>query len=192
MTTLPDPQHVAERAREILTAVEADPEFSAFKAASLRYDEDWTCFSGGPVIREYDQATDAAPLFVEGLRALCLKAAVFEATGDERAAEIPVAVPVDEMTHAMIAQPQILARITARLGVQIIHQTDQEHTDWSTGDYTHEAYALAWGEPPARYWLAHAEVTRRLGILRERYEAAGFRRMGLSHSITFEPEPVPA
>ncbi|MFG2882167.1 hypothetical protein ACGFYV_07550 [Streptomyces sp. NPDC048297] len=100
MNTLPHAEPTAERAREILTAIEADPEFAAFRAASLRYDEDWTCFTGGPVISEYDQAADAAPLFIEGLRALCLKAAVFEATGDERAAEIPVAVPVDEMTHA--------------------------------------------------------------------------------------------
>ncbi|MYR19639.1 hypothetical protein [Streptomyces sp. SID6137] len=190
MNTLPHAERTAERAREILAAVEADPEFSAFKAASLRYDEDWTCFSGGPVISEYDQADDAAPLFIEGLRALCLKAAVFEATGDERAAEIPVAVPVDEMTHAMIAQPQILARITARVGVQIIHQTDQEHTDWTREDYTHQAYRAAWGEPPARYWITHAEVARRLGILRAKYEAAGFRRMGLAHSITFEPVPA--
>ncbi|QDQ12448.1 hypothetical protein [Streptomyces spectabilis] len=187
---LPSAERTAERAREILTAVEADPEFAAFKAASLRYDEDWTCFSGGPVISKYDQADDAAPLFVEGLRALCLKAAVYEATGDERAAEIPVAVPVDEMTHAMIAQPQILARITARVGAQIIHQTDQEHTDWTRDDYTHKAYRAAWGEPPARYWITHDEVTRRLGILRAKYEEAGFRRMGLAHDMTFEPVPA--
>lgn len=190
MNTLPHAERTAERAREMLTAIEADPEFVAFRAASLRYDEDWTCFTGGPVISEYDQADDAAPLFIEGLRALCLKAAVFEATGDERAAEIPVAVPVDEMTHAMIAQPQILARITARVGAQIIHQTDQEHTDWTRDDYTHQAYRAAWGEPPARYWLTHAEVARRLGILRGKYEAADFRRMGLAHSITFEPVPA--
>ncbi|MFD4577961.1 hypothetical protein ACFWNK_25005 [Streptomyces sp. NPDC058417] len=186
MTTLPPAERTAERARAVLAAVEADPEFAAFKAASLRYDEDWTCFSGGPVISEYDQEADADPLFTEGLRALCLKAAVFEATGDERAAEIPVAVPVDEMTHAMIAQPQVLARITARVGVQVIHQTDQERTDWTRDDYTHQAYRAAWGEPPPRYWITYEEVTRRLGILREKYEAAGFRRMGLAHGITFE------
>ncbi|MDX3853807.1 hypothetical protein [Streptomyces sp. AK02-01A] len=94
------------------------------------------------------------------------------------------------MTHAMIAQPQILARITARVGAQIIHQTDQEHTDWTRDDYTHQAYRAAWGEPPARYWITHAEVARRLAILRGKYEAAGFRRMGLAHSITFESVPA--
>ncbi len=154
-------------------------------AASLKYDEDWTCYSGTPVISRYDQLTDAFPLFGEGLRALCLKAAVFEMTGDENAAEIPIAIPVDEMTHAMIAQPQILARITARIGAQIIHQTDQEHTDYRVGDYTHQAYQLAWGAPPERYWISHDEAQRRLDILRAKYEAAGFLNMGQAHRIDF-------
>ncbi|MFD4557493.1 hypothetical protein ACFWP5_24765 [Streptomyces sp. NPDC058469] len=133
----------------------------------------------------YDQVTDAPPLFTEGLRALCLKAAVFQMTDDENTAEIPVAIPVDEMTHAMIAQPQILARITARCGVQIIHQTNQEHTDYRVGDYTHQAYELAWGIPPERYWIGHEEAQRRLGVLRMKYEAAGFLNMGQAHVIDF-------
>lgn len=186
-STLPTPAITAARAKAILSAVMADPEFPAFEAASLKYDKDWTCYTGSPVIIRYDQTTDAAPLFAEGLRALAIKAAVYEATGDERAAEIPVAVPVDEMTHAMIAQPQLLARIAARVGVPIIHQTDQEHTDWRTGDYTHEAYVAAWGEPPARYWIDHDEVTRRLAILGEKYEAMGFLNMGQAHTFDFEP-----
>lgn len=193
MTTveLPSAERVAKRATEILAAVEADQEFPAFVAASLKYDQDWTCYSGTPIISRYNQETDAAPLFTEGLRALCLKAAVFEMTGDENAAEIPIAIPVDEMTHAMIAQPQLLARITARVGVPIIHQTDQEHTDWRTLDYTHQAYRHAWGEPPERYWIDHEEATRRLGILREKYEAAGFLNMGQAHLIEFG-EPIAA
>lgn len=182
---LPAAETVAERAKEMLSAFEADAEFPAFVAASLKYDEDWTCYSGTPIISRYNQETDAGPLFAEGMRALCLKAAVFEMTGDENAAEIPIAIPVDEMTHAMIAQPQILARITARLGVSIIHQTNQEHTDWRTDDYTHKAYRAAWGEPPGRYWINHDEATRRLGILREKYEAAGFLNMGQAHVIEF-------
>lgn len=182
---LPAAENVAARAKEILSAIEADPEFPAFVAASLKYDEDWTCYSGTPIISRYNQETDAPPLFAEGMRALCLKAAVYEMTGDERAAEIPIAIPVDEMSHAMIAQPQLLARITARVGVMVIHQTDQEHTDWRTGDYTHQAYRAAWGELPARYWIAHEEATRRLGILREKYEAAGFLNMGQAHVIEF-------
>ncbi|MCL6300284.1 hypothetical protein [Streptomyces kronopolitis] len=188
MTTveLPSAERVAQRALEIVAAVEADQEFPAFAAASLQYDDDWTSYSGTPIISRYNQETDSAPLFTEGLRALCLKAAVFEMTGDENTSEIPIAIPVDEMTHAMIAQPQLLARITARVGAAIIHQTDQEHTDWRTGDYTHQAYRHAWGEPPARYWIDHEEATRRLGILREKYEAAGFLNMGQAHLIEFD------
>ncbi|MFJ9818790.1 hypothetical protein ACIRU3_26765 [Streptomyces sp. NPDC101151] len=182
---LPSAESVAERATEILAAIQGDPEFSAFTAASLKYDADWTCYSGTPIISRYDQVTDAPPLFAEGLRALCLKAAVFEKTGDEKTAEIPIAIPVDEMTHAMIAQPQILARITARIGVQVIHQTDQEHTDYRAGDYTYQAYELAWGALPERYWIGHEEAQRRLGILRVKYEAAGFLNLGQAHLIDF-------
>ncbi|MFI6607125.1 hypothetical protein [Streptomyces sp. NPDC050507] len=175
----------------MLAAFEADKEFTAFVAASLKYDADWTCYSGTPIISRYNQETDAAPLFAEGMRALCLKAAVFEMTGDENAAEIPIAIPVDEMTHAMIAQPQLLARITERVGVRIIHQTNQEHTDWRTDDYTHNAYRAAWGDPPGRYWIDHTEATRRLAILHAKYEAAGFLNMGQAHVIEFG-ELVPA
>jgi hypothetical protein len=176
---------VATRAKAILSLIEGDREFGAFRAASLKYDADWTCYTGTPIISRYNQVEDAPHLFVEGLRALSMKAAVFELTGDEKAAEIPIAIPVDEMTHAMIAQPQLLARITERVEVQIIHQTDQEHTDWREGDYTHRAYTLAWGDPPPRYWVDQDEATRRLSILRERYEAAGFHDYGQRHTIEF-------
>ncbi|WP_372406086.1 hypothetical protein [Streptomyces luteireticuli] len=186
---LPDPTRVAERSKEILSAIKADVEFPAFEAASLKYDEDWSCFAGAPVISKYDQEADKTPLLEEGLRALSLKAAVYEMTDDERVSEIPVAIPVDEMTHAMIAQPQLLARITARTGVQVIHQTDQEHTDYRTGDYTHQVYTLAWGAPPERYWIDHTEAQRRLDILRAKYEEAGFLKMGQAHVIDFG-EPV--
>jgi len=89
------------------------------------------------------------------------------------------------MTHAMIAQPQLFARITARIGVSVIHQTDQEHTDYTDGDFTHRAYRLAWGEPPARYWLPKHEVDRRVGILAEKYDSIGMARAGREHSISF-------
>ncbi|MGW3951182.1 hypothetical protein ACWEKM_09615 [Streptomyces sp. NPDC004752] len=192
MNTLPRVERVAERALEILSAIEADPEFPAFQTASLKYDSDWQCFTGSVVVAEYDQEQDKHQLLTEGLRALCLKAAVFEMTGDERAAEIPVAVPVDEMTHAMIAQPQLLARITARVGVSIIHQTDQEHTDWRPEDYTHQAYRAAWGEPDPRLWLPAEEVTRRLAWLDQKYAAMGFRKQGQAHSFTFSADELSA
>ena len=166
------------------------PEFPFFRAASLKYDSDWQCFTGSVVVAEYDQEQDKHRLFAEGLRALCLKAAVYEMTGDEKAAEIPVAVPVDEMTHAMIAQPQLLARIAARVGVTVIHQTDQEHTDWRPNDYTHEAYRTAWGEPDTRLWLDADTVARRLAWLGAKYKAAGFDKMGQAHSFTFSAEEL--
>jgi hypothetical protein len=181
----PAPERVAGRANEILAAIKADQEYGAFKAATLQYNEDWQCFTGFPVISRWNLEADAPALLEEGLRALALKGAVYEATGDEHAAEIPIAVPVDEMTHAMIAQPQLLARIAERVGVSIIHQTDQEHTDYTTGDYTHSAYVAAWGELPARFWLDHAETVRRRKILAERYESIGLGRSGREHNIEF-------
>ncbi|MFF0028830.1 hypothetical protein ACFYS7_11605 [Streptomyces avermitilis] len=183
---LPAPEQVAQRAQEIIVAIEADPEFGAFTAAALKYDEAWTCFTGFPVISNWDLATDKRPLLTEGLRALSLKAAVYELGGqDEDMTEISVAVPVDEMMHAMIAQPQLLARIAERVGISVIHQTDKEHHDYAGGDYTHTAYVLAWGEPPARYWLDHSEANRRLEILDGKYEAAGFLRSGKAHTFDF-------
>ncbi|MFJ2558751.1 MULTISPECIES: hypothetical protein [unclassified Streptomyces] len=182
----PTPERVADRAREIMSAIQADPEFDAFTAAALKYDEAWTCFTGFPVISNWDLDIDKRPLLTEGLRALALKAAVYELGGqDEDMTEIPVAVPVDEMMHAMIAQPQLLARIAERVGVSVIHQTDKEHHEYSAGDYTHTAYVHAWGTPPKRYWVEHGEAERRLAILESTYEAAGFRRSGKAHSIDF-------
>jgi hypothetical protein len=177
---------VAERAREIMAALEADSEFGAFCAAALKYDDAWTCFTGFPVISEWDLDADKGPLLTEGLRALSLKAAVYELGGkDEDMTEIPIAVPVDEMMHAMIAQPQLLARIADRVGINVIHQTDKEHHDYSPGDYTYEAYVSAWGAPPERYWVSAQEAARRLVILDAKYAAAGFHRSGKTHTIDF-------
>lgn len=96
------------------------------------------------------------------------------------------------MTHAMIAQPQLLARITARAGVAIIHQTDQEHTDWRPGDYTDQVYRAAWGEPDGRLWLDAEEVARRLDWLDRKYSAMGFRKQGQAHSFTFSTAELAA
>ncbi|KUN32575.1 hypothetical protein AQJ11_03350 [Streptomyces corchorusii] len=184
---MPAVDAVAGAAREILDTIKSDREFPAFRAASLEYSEDWQCFTGFPVVERWNLEADSAPLFEEGLRALALKAAVWGATGDDQAAEIPIAVPVDEMTHAMLAQSQLLARIAARSGVSIIHQTDQEHTDYRAGGYTHDCYRAAWGEPPARYWLDHEEVVRRRDVLAGLYQSIGMGRSGREHGITFAP-----
>ncbi|MET8749550.1 hypothetical protein ABZW32_05625 [Streptomyces sp. NPDC004667] len=183
--TMPTPAEVVGRATQVMAAVMADEEFAAFEAATLGYSSDWQCFTGFPVIERWNLDTDKAPLFREGLRALALKAAVFDLTEDERLAEVPVAVPVDEMTHAMIAQPQLFARIAERAGFALIHQTDQEHTDYEAGCFTNLAYRLTWGEPPSRYWLPAEEVERRLKILTARYASIGLDRAGREHDISF-------
>ncbi|MFD9453460.1 hypothetical protein ACFWBC_10260 [Streptomyces sp. NPDC059985] len=184
-TSMPTPAQTADRACKVLAAILADPEFAAFEAATLEYSSDWQCFTGFPVIERWSLDDDKGPLFTEGLRALAIKAAVFDLTDDERLAEVAVAVPVDEMTHAMIAQPQLFARIAARTGFALIHQTDQEHTDYTDGDFTHLTYRLAWGEPPARYWLAKDEVDRRVDILTAKYAEIGMGRAGREHAIDF-------
>ncbi|MER6386185.1 hypothetical protein [Streptomyces sp. NPDC001250] len=166
-------------------AIKRDREFPAFQAASLEPSEDWQCSTGFPVVERWNLDADAEPLFEEGLRALALKAAVYEATSDDQAAEIAIAVPVDEMTHAMLAQAQLLTRIATRVGAVIIHQTNQEHTDYRAGGYTHECDQLAWGEPPTRYWLDHGEVIRRRDVLAGLYASIGMGRSGREHSIDF-------
>ncbi|MYU08148.1 hypothetical protein GTY81_30610 [Streptomyces sp. SID8366] len=94
------------------------------------------------------------------------------------------------MTHAMLAQAQLFARIAARCGVGIIHQTDQEHTDYRSGGYTHDCYRAAWGEPPARYWLDHEEVVRRRGVLAALYASIGMGSSGREHALDFAAAAV--
>ncbi|MFB7597276.1 hypothetical protein [Streptomyces sp. NPDC056160] len=183
---LPAAHAVADVAKAVLETLKADREFPAFQAASLQYSDDWQCFTGFPVVSQWNLEADAEPLFEEGLRALALKAAVYELTGSDQAAEIPIAVPVDEMTHAMLAQAQLLTRIADACGVGIIHQTDQEHTDYRAGGYTEECYRLAWGEePPPRYWLDHEEVVRRREVLAGLYASIGMGRSGREHALDF-------
>ncbi|MFE5159622.1 hypothetical protein ACFRNT_14100 [Streptomyces sp. NPDC056697] len=184
--TMPRPAHVAEGAIQIHSLITGDPEFDAFRAASLEYSDDWQCFTGFPVVSNWSLEDDAAPLFEEGLRALSLKAAVYALTSDDQAAEISIAVPVDEMTHAMLAQAQLLHRIAERHGVTIIHQTDQEHTDYMSTGYTADCYRAAWGQPPARYWLDATEVAQRRQHLAGLYASIGMGRSGREHSIKFE------
>ncbi|WP_269859573.1 hypothetical protein [Streptomyces sp. RPT161] len=188
---MPAPHIVAAAAETILDGIEGDHEFPAFKTATLEYSGDRQCFTGFPVVSRWHLENDAPALFEEALRALALKAAVHALTADERAAEIAIAVPVDEMTHAMLAQAQLLNRIAEARGISIIHQTDQENTDYRAGGYTHECYCLAWGEPPERFWLDHEEVERRRDMLARMYASIGLDRSGREHQIDFA-EPVAA
>ncbi|MCU1246610.1 MAG: hypothetical protein JWN02_2520 [Acidobacteria bacterium] len=85
----------------------------------------------------------------------------------------------------MIAQAQLLHAIAERSGVRIVHQTDQEHTDYHARAVTHTYYATAWGEPPARFWLYHQEVAARREHLAGLYNQIGMGRSGRQHSIDF-------
>ncbi|KUF19499.1 hypothetical protein [Streptomyces silvensis] len=172
----PAPEAVAERARAILSAVEADPEYDRLRTACAKYDEDWTSFLGYALVDGFDIATDTEPLFPEALRAMAIKSAVYEMTaGDEEAAEIPVAVPVDEMIHALAAQFTVLSRIQDRTGIRFVHATDREAIgQWDHGDYTHQVYRAAWGPTMnTRYWIGKEETAQRKATVTAKYEPLG-------------------
>lgn len=182
-----DAQEVADLANEYHKRWIQDPAFEEFETATKMYVDCWASYTGYPLVALWSLEQDKAALFVEGLRVLCLKAAVYTLTNkDGKAAELPVSLPVDEMTHAMIAQPTLWVDMMTRTGVPIVHQTDLEELAWNLGDFVSQCYLLAFGEePPTRYWLDVAETHRRLAILEERHDKAGIRKNGRSHDITF-------
>jgi hypothetical protein len=184
----PDAVRIGERAAELLAEIKRDIEFDRLVASSQLYADCWATFTGYPIIAEWNHDTDKAPLFQEGLKVLALKAAVWEATdGDEAAAELDVAAPVDEMVHAILAQTNLLHRLAERLGISVVHMTDQEEFVWESGDYTQDCYeAAGWGTPPERYWIGASETRRRHQILDAAYARIGIGPQGRSHGFTFE------
>jgi len=191
-TTLPDPYMVGYRAGEILDLIRACEEYARLEESTRMYPDCWATFTGYPIIARFDLERDAAPLVVEALRVLALKAAVFELTGgDEETAELVISAPVDEMVHAVLAQYTLCQAMTARLGIRFVHMTDRERFGWYRDDYTHRCYVAAgWGEPDPRYWIDGNETARRLAVLNRRYALIGIRDSGRGHDIGFEPEPV--
>ncbi|MCX4676963.1 hypothetical protein OG413_16915 [Streptomyces sp. NBC_01433] len=145
------------------------------RIACAKYDEDWTSFMGYALVESFDIATDTEPLFPGALHAMAIKSAVYELTGgDEYAAEVPVAVPVDEMIHALAAQFTVLSRIQSRTGITFVHATDRESIGaWDHGDYTHQVYRAAWGPMNERYWFGKAETERRRAAVMAVYEPMG-------------------
>jgi hypothetical protein len=188
--TLPDPAAVGRRAVEILNLIEAADEYPRLEESTRFYPDCWATFTGYPIIARFDLERDAGPLFVEAMRVLALKAAVFELShGDEHVAELVVSAPVDEMVHAVLAQYTLCQSMTERLGIRFVHMTDQERFGWERGDYTHECYrAAGWGEPDGRYWIDDAETRRRHQVLFARYESIGIHGGGRSHGIDFAAE----
>lgn len=185
-TAMPAAEAVGARASRILDLIRGDEEFAALRRSSLRYADCWATYTGYPLVARWDLDTDAPVLFDEGLKVLALKAAVYELTGDDIAAELLVSLPVDEMVHAIIAQAGLTKRIFDRLGITCVHQTDHEEFGWTWGDYTQRCYeAAGWGTPPDRYWIDAEETQRRRTVLNVRYQTIGIEPDGRRHSIDF-------
>ncbi|SFD29611.1 hypothetical protein [Micromonospora sediminimaris] len=194
-SSMPQVTEVGRRAAEILDRMRAHPAYDRLHSSSMTYSTCWATFTGYPAISRWSLERDAGALLEEALRVLALKAAVFALSGgDERAAELLVPAPVDEMIHAVLAQFTLMTRMQADLAVVFPHATELEEFTYTRGCVTDAYYAAAgWGEQPLRYWLDSAEVTRRLDLLNTRYQAAGLGRDGRSHDFDFDrPEPVAA
>jgi hypothetical protein len=188
---VPEPELVGPLAAEYLARIESDRDFARLEESTKKYPDCWGTFTGYPIICEWDLARDAGPLFTEALRVLALKGAVFSLTdGDEQAAELVIAAPVDEMVHAVIAQFTLCVRIMGRTGVSLVHMTDRERFGYDPaeggGVYTVGCYrAAGWGDPDPRYWIGRQETERRLAELGRRYASIGVFDLGRRHDLTF-------
>lgn len=193
---LPEVSEVGPIAARILTSIKTDPDYERLIDGCGRYSSDWTCTTGTLTVDRWDITTDAVPLLEEALRVLALKAAVYALTGDEDAAELPTAPPVDEVLHAVLAQRTLTERMAFRGGWQVVHMTDteQEADDYEPGGYTWQAYLEAFGSaPPTRYWLGHAEHGRRVAFVEGLLDQVGLYDTGRRHHIDFtELEPASA
>lgn len=189
--TLPDPQQVAGRAREVLATLKAWPEFARLEKSTRMYPDCWSTYTGYTTIERFDLATDAGPLWEEALKVMAMKTAVFELTGDETAAELVISAPVDEMIHAILAQHNLARKFETETGLPMVHMTDTERFGWEHGDYTHRCYLATWGEePPPRYWIDKEETARRHAILDARLQSIGIQGLGRRHDIAFELVPA--
>ncbi|MBX7471196.1 hypothetical protein K1Y80_34625 [Streptomyces sp. MAG02] len=185
---LPAPADVAERARAIHADWQADAEMTVVLDGCARYNAEWDDFYGGPLISTYSVEQDSAHMLVDALRVMALKAAVFELTGDELLAELPVPVPIDVTCHALCAQFTALSRIQQRTGHLFVHSTVNEQvnaTPWDTGDFTHQAYEMAFGPVNDRYWIPAEEAERRRQVLDGKYASIGITSRGMSSAIGF-------
>lgn len=188
IATRPEPSVVAQRALEILDAWMGDPEMGTVLDGCKKYSSDWSDDYGQFLIPNYSVERDAVPLIDDAVRVMALKSAVYELTGDEVAAELPVSVPVDVSVHALTAQFTALSRVQQRTGRLFVHSTVNEHvvgTPWDVGDYTQQAYEAAFGPVDERYWIGAAEAERRRRVLDERYESIGITERGMASEIAF-------
>lgn len=141
-----DPRTVGGLAATYLASIYAWDGYGRLESSSLGYSEDWTSYTGYPVIECWNEDVDAPRLLPEALQALCLKAAVLTLTDNGAMAELLISPPVDEMVHAILAQHELIRRIEAELGIRMVHMTDNEELGWKPGDFTDQAYqAAGWG-----------------------------------------------
>lgn len=186
----PAPEHVAERARQILGTWQADDEMKAVLKGCAMYGNEWDDFYGGPIISHYSVEKDSKHLLDGALKVMALKSAVYEITGDELAAELPVPVPLDVTSHALCAQFTALSRIQERTAIRFVHSTVNEqvnNTPWRIGDYTHQAYRAAFGPVNERYWIDADEAERRRQVLDAKYASIGVTDRGRTVAIDFAP-----
>ncbi len=193
-----DPAAVGTRAAKILSQMQAHDLWERFTTSSMKYSPCWATYTGMPSVSRFNLDSDGQPLLVEAMRALALKAAVFELSGgDEHAAELLLPLPVDDMVHAVLAQHTVMSWIERDLGVLFPHDTDLEDFTYTRGCVTDVYYAAAgWGEQPLRYWLDSRETNRRIAHLNELYGTVGITAGGRSHDIDFDTmftdDPKPA
>jgi len=96
------------------------------------------------------------------------------------------------MTHAILAQHNLIWHMQIRQGALLPHMTDLEQFGWEPADYTEQCYRTAgWGAPDARYWIGTTEAKRRLAILDADYSAIGIHDLGRRHNFDF-PQPAAA
>jgi hypothetical protein len=78
----------------------------------MKYSSCWATFTGMATVSRFNMDADSEPLVAEALKAMAIKAAVFELTdGDEKEAELLLPLPVDDMIHAVLAQHTVISRI---------------------------------------------------------------------------------
>jgi hypothetical protein len=183
-----EPAVVGARAAEILDQMQAHALWERFTTSSMKYSPCWATYTGMPAISKFDLDRDGQHLLVEAMRALALKAAVYELSGgDEQVSELLLPLPVDDMVHAVLAQHTVMARVERDLGVLFPHDTALEDFAYFRGCDTDTYYAAAgWGAQPLRYWLGTVEVEKRITHLNSLYGSIGVSSGGRSHDIDFE------
>lgn len=182
----PTPAEVGTLAASLLAQVEASPLYDRLRTSSERYSDCWLTTAGFALVRDWNERNDSGPLFGEAMRAMALKAAVWQLTHSEELAELLLPPPVDEMTHAIIAQPNVWTQISAETGFRFVHMTDLEQAGYKPGGYTYRCYLAAWGEePPARFWLDETTVQDRRAQLEPVFSSVGLNEFGRSTAFTF-------